>query len=66
MTQAEARRLRTIARCLKAFDKLKAMHYRCVSDWNSYCTGRRIMAAVRRVRARARRARNIGRDAIDI
>lgn len=57
MTTSRERAKRTFERCWKAFQKLQAMHYKHVRyDWQAWCLGRRIMRAVRRVRARARAA----------
>jgi hypothetical protein len=55
-TVNRARLNRTRERCLRAFEKLEAMHQRHVNSFNSYWVGRRIMRAVRLIRQRSRDA----------
>ena len=55
MSAERERLLRRFDACVRAFNKLYAMHYRVVdTELKAWCIGRRIMRAVRRVRIRAR------------
>lgn len=54
MPKAFNRLVRRHEACIRAVDKLIALHYKHVTNWNVLCLGRRIMRIVRRIRNHSR------------